>query len=176
MAGKLPRAAPTTERGARNGTSYVFLVRAVGLRAAADFKCPRQRATVSITATDGGLMRHVRLCLALLTALVAPGCAKPVAPAAAAADRPTIRRDTITIIGVLRAPGTSTAPGAPAGEWVVELPKGTDGKVATAPVDVSAVTERAAALAGQKVRATFRTPTQADAHLTAMKLTALEAR
>ena len=124
-------------------------------------------------------MRHLRLCLALPAAVVLLGCAKSFAPPGVAApdprDRTTVKGDTITIAGVLRAPGTSTAPGAPAGEWVVELPRSTDGKVHTAPVDVSAVSEKAAALVGRKVRVTFRTPTQADAHATARKVTALEA-
>ena len=70
------------------------------------------------------------------------------------------------------------ARGAPAGEWVIEMPKDTAGNVKTMAVDVSAVAERARALEGKTVRATTRIPRQGDPHLGAstVKLTALEPR
>ena len=123
-------------------------------------------------------MPPCRFFIALLTGLVAAGCRTGHAPAGTAGAPPLVTKDSISFFGVLRPPGASSAPGAAAGEWVIEMPRDTAGKVHTVAVDVSAVADRAAVLAGQRVRATMRKPTQNDADLGAatVKLTALEAR
>jgi hypothetical protein len=80
--------------------------------------------------------------------------------------------------GTLRSPGTSTLPNAWEGEWNIEPPRDSTGKVTPMAVDVSDVMDRAKAMEGKKVTATIKMPTQADAEAgaTALKVVSLEAK
>lgn len=129
-------------------------------------------------------MHHLKLSLALMMGVVAGGCqspgsfAPPSQSAPSAADRPSFNKGMMSFTGTLRAPGTSSVPGAPAGEWVIEMPKDANGKVVTTAVDVSNVADRAKALEGKQVRATMRLPKAGDPGLEAstVKLVSLEPR
>ena len=116
--------------------------------------------------------------LVLALGVVAAGCQTQVAPGVSPGERPTFSNGMISFTGTLRAPGMSTVKGAPAGEWLIEMPKDAAGNVQTTAVDVSAVAERARALEGKLVRASMRIPKQGDPDLGAstVKLTALEPR
>ena len=129
-------------------------------------------------------MHRLKLSLALMIGIVAGGCQTPGSygpagqSAPSAADRASFDKGMMSFTGTLRAPGTSSVPGAPAGEWVIEMPKGADGKVVTTAVDISNVADRANALAGKRVRATVQVPKAGDPGLEAstVKLVSLEPR
>jgi hypothetical protein len=129
-------------------------------------------------------MHRVKLSLALLIGFFAGGCQMPgsYAPtdqsAPSAADRASFDKGMMSFTGTLRAPGTSKVPGAPASEWLIEMPKDTTGKVNTTAVDISNVADRARELEGKQVRAAFRIPMQGDPGLEAstVKLVSLEPR
>src|SRR5687768_4991704 len=110
-------------------------------------------------------MHRLNLSIAFMICLVAGGCQTPGSYAPppdqsvpAADSRASFVNGMMTFVGVLRAPGTSKVPGAPAGEWLIEWPKGSDGKVVTTSVDISNVSDRARDLEGKQVRASTRMP------------------
>src|SRR5688500_10368318 len=106
-------------------------------------------------------MRVGGLACVLLLGVATSGCR----PGTSDADTPRSGPNTpwhqkkLTLRGVLRAPGSSTV-AAPVTEWVVERPGEENKPIA---VDISGVRDRAIELEGKKVKATVRTPSQADA-------------
>jgi hypothetical protein len=112
----------------------------------------------------------------MLFGFIVAGCQSPSGPAADMGSPPTFTKDSMTLIGVLRAPATSSVASAPPGEWVIELPKDDRGQVRTAAVDVSDVADRARSLEGKQVSAQVRMPTRADVDTgaTAVKVMSLE--
>ena len=129
---------------------------------------------------------HLRkVSLALVIGLIAAGCqagsygSYPGAPAPPpAGSGPSIGKGGMSFTGTLRAPGTSKVPGAPAGEWLIELPKDAAGRVTTTAMDISNVADRARALEGKQVKATMPIPKAGDPGLEAstVKLISLEPR
>jgi len=112
----------------------------------------------------------------MLFGFIVAGCQTPSGPTADMGSPPKFTKDSMTLIGVLRAPGTSSVASAPPGEWVIELPKNDYGQVRPAAVDVSDCADRARSLEGKHVSAQVRMPTRADAEAgaTAVKVMSLE--